>query len=179
MSPSIRIPWRSSLASALAATALLLAAPPDAGAGVVAPSAGGCEALTAVVRAECLINRSRRSHGLPPLARLGMLERAAAVQAVSIARCGQFSHTPCGHPFGSSFRAAGFRVSRHAVAENIAWGTGALGSPEETVQHWLASPPHRRNILSPRFRSFGVATVTGTVGGHANAAVWVVDFAGS
>jgi uncharacterized protein YkwD len=108
-----------------------------------------------------------------------VLDRAATVQAASIARCGQFSHTPCGRPFGWSFRAAGFRIGSHPVAENIAWGTGELGSPEETVRHWLASPPHRRNILSPRFRKLGVGTVTGTIGGHPNAALWVADFAGN
>jgi uncharacterized protein YkwD len=179
MSPGIRIPWQSSLAAALAATALLLAAPHHARAGVVIPAATGCDAVTGAARVGCLINRSRRSHGLPPLARLGVLDRAATFQAASMARCGQFSHTPCGRPFGWSFRAAGFPIGRHPVAENIAWGTGELGSPEETVRHWLASPPHRHNILSRRFGKLGVATVTGTIGGHANAAVWVVDFAGS
>jgi uncharacterized protein YkwD len=177
MSPGIRIPWQSSLAPALAATALLLAAPTQARGGVVVPDATGCDAVTGAARVGCLINRSRRSHGLPPLARLDVLDRAATFQADSIARCGQFSHTPCGRPFGWSFRAAGFRVSRHRVAENLAWGTGELGSPEETVRHWLASPPHRRNILSRRFGKLGVATVTGTIGGHANASLWVVDFA--
>ena len=145
---------------------------------MVAPAAAPCDGVAGAARVGCLINRSRRSHGLPPLQRVGVLDRAAAVQATSMARCGQFSHTPCGRPFGSSFRAAGFRVDRHAVAENIAWGTGVLASPEETVRHWLASPPHRRNILSRRFLKLGVATATGTVDGHANASVWVVDFAG-
>jgi uncharacterized protein YkwD len=172
------IPSQSSLAAALAAIVLLLPAPDDARGGVVVPAANACEAVAGAARVGCLINQARRSRGLPPLARVGALDRAATVQAASIARCGQFSHTPCGRPFGSAFRAAGFRVGSRAVAENIAWGTGERGSPDETVQHWLSSAPHRRNILSRQFWKLGVASVSGTIAGSANATIWVVDFAG-
>jgi uncharacterized protein YkwD len=175
---STRIPWQPSLAAALAATALLFPAPHDAGAGVVAPAPAACEATAGAARVECLINRARRGRGLSPLVRVRVLDRAAGFQAASMARCGQFSHTPCGRPFGWSFRAAGFRVGGRPVAENIAWGMGELASPEETVRHWLASPPHRRNILSPRYRRIGIGTGTGNVEGHANVALWVADFVG-
>jgi uncharacterized protein YkwD len=40
--------------------------------------------------------------------------------------------------------------------ENIRWATGSASTPRATVQAWMASPGHRANILSTRYRDIGV-----------------------
>lgn len=43
--------------------------------------------------------------------------------------------------------------------ENTAWGTGRLATPRPVVRAWMASAPHRVNILDPRYRFTGVGVV--------------------
>lgn len=141
------------------------------------PPAAGCARVTDAAQLECLINQARRRRGLRPLRQLAVLDRAARLQAGAIARCQDFSHTPCGRPFGSAFRAAGYS-ERHWIGENIAWGTGRLATPVSTRNRWLASPPHRRTMLSRAYSAVGVARVTTTMGGQPGVSVWVADFGG-
>ncbi len=100
------------------------------------------------------------------------LNRSAALRAAAIKRCGQISHTPCGQSFIGVFRRAGYARGSYSVGENLAWGTGPLGSPQNAVTGWLNSPPHRAALLSGRWREIGIAYVTGPGGG----ALWVAQF---
>jgi uncharacterized protein YkwD len=43
---------------------------------------------------------------------------------------------------------------------------------------WLASPPHRANLLRPGFRTVGVGVARGTFQGYAGALLVTTDFAG-
>jgi uncharacterized protein YkwD len=61
--------------------------------------------------------------------------------------------------------------------ENLAWGTGSLGSAGAIVSQWLASPPHRANLLRRGFARVGVAAPLGNFLGH-HARVATADFAG-
>jgi uncharacterized protein YkwD len=45
--------------------------------------------------------------------------------------------------------------------ENIAWGTGDLGTPRSIVRSWMKSEGHRRNILDPDFEHIGIGIVWG------------------
>ena len=53
-----------------------------------------------------------------------------------------------------------------AVGENLAWGTGPLGTPAAIVRAWMNSPGHRANILDPRFRQIGLGIVAGNPAGR-------------
>ena len=53
------------------------------------------------------------------------------------------------------------------VSENTA---ALYGTPAGVVAAWMASPPHRANILRPNARAVGVGQADGT------RAAWVVDF---
>ena len=44
----------------------------------------------------------------------------------------------------------------YEVGENIAWGSYDLSTPASIVAAWMASPPHRANILRPTFRDTGI-----------------------
>lgn len=43
------------------------------------------------------------------------------------------------------------------LTENLGWGTGALGTPLQTMDGWLKSPGHRANLLEPSTTLFGAA----------------------
>ena len=48
------------------------------------------------------------------------------------------------------------------VGENIAWGSGILGTPRSLMNAWMNSPEHRDNILQPRYREIGVGADWGS-----------------
>ncbi|WP_313674318.1 CAP domain-containing protein, partial [Mycolicibacterium sp.] len=57
----------------------------------------------------------------------------------------------------SGYADASFRVG----GENLGW-LGGAATPRGMVAAWLASAPHRANMLDPRFRETGVGVVEGT-----------------
>ncbi len=65
-----------------------------------------------------------------------------------------------------------------AIAENIAYGGGRLGSPREIVEAWMHSPDHRTNMLNPDYRDIGIGADDGTpTGGRgADGATYTTDF---
>ena len=106
----------------------------------------------AVVR---VMNSVRASNGVPPL-RIGrLLTRAARSHSADMARRGYFDHGA----FVRRLRAFGVRAS--FVGENLASGTQPL-SAVEIVQMWIASPPHRQNLLDRGFRRVGVGEAGGS-----------------
>jgi hypothetical protein len=79
------------------------------------------------------------------------------------ALAGQFTHAwpTTGRTFGSWIRnfysARGFR--RWSAGENLLWASPGFTSAN-AVQQWLASPIHRRVMLTPSWRELGVGVVT-------------------
>jgi uncharacterized protein YkwD len=116
----------------------------------------------AIVR---VMNSVRATNGVPPL-RIGpALTRAARAHSVDMARRGYFDHGA----FVQRLRRFGVRAPY--VGENLASGTRPL-SAAAIVQMWIASPPHRQNLLDRGFRRIGV----GVAGGSTR--LITADFAG-
>jgi uncharacterized protein YkwD len=70
-----------------------------------------------------------------------------------------FGHvSPAGtNPVGRAV-AHGYRARRIEVRENIlTWSTSLTAA--ETMRKWMASPPHRSDILGPRWHDVGIAFV--------------------
>jgi uncharacterized protein YkwD len=158
--------------------AVLAITPAPALAAPKAPSrATACAAATQLEAMVCLVNQTRAVHGLPAVRPSAALRRSAALRASAIVRCRQFSHTPCGQSFGSVFRAVGYTRGRAAFGENLAWGSGSLGSAQHAVAQWLASPGHRRVLLSRGWRELGVSAVgaSGLFAPGTNT-IWVAQF---
>src|SRR6202795_3712006 len=122
----------------------------------------------------CGINIVRRAYGLPYVRGNVPLNRSSLLKADAVRRCG-FSHTPCGMSFSRTFKQAGYLPAR-AFGENLAWGQGELGSPLNTLQLWLNSPPHRENLMARRWRDLGIAFERGHMFGHDGVALWVMQF---
>jgi uncharacterized protein YkwD len=123
----------------------------------------------------CLANWARRRHGLRALAPSRPLRQAATEKGRRVAYCRELSHAPCGSDPFEEVRATGFPYS--IFGENIwagPWGVSA----REVVAGWLASPPHRANLLRRGFHLFGAGLVhaPGFLG-NPDGAVWVATFA--
>ena len=125
----------------------------------------------------CLINYARSQAGLGRLGEYGKLDTSSANKAGDILRCNQFSHEACGRDFTYWMRRSGYLNAKcWWVGENLAWGTGSLGSARSIMQAWLHSPDHRANLLSTNFSQFGLSLRVGGLSGNANAHVWVNEF---
>jgi uncharacterized protein YkwD len=122
----------------------------------------------------CGINIVRGAYGLPFVRGNVPLNRSSVLKADAVRRCG-FTHTPCGMAFSRTFKTAGYLPAR-AFGENLAWGQGAFGSPLGTLQLWLKSPPHRRNLLARNWRDLGIAYERGHMFGRDGVALWVMQF---
>jgi uncharacterized protein YkwD len=126
---------------------------------------------------ECMVNFARQQAGLPRLADSRKLDGSAANKGGDILRCNQFSHEACGRDFLYWFRRAGYVGGQcWWAAENLAWGTGSLGTVRAIVKAWLRSPGHRANLLGAEYDQFGIALRIGSLSGSPNAHVWVNHF---
>ncbi|HEX3240906.1 MAG TPA: CAP domain-containing protein [Solirubrobacterales bacterium] len=169
----------------LVSSAALASAAPAAGAappqGLIAPasacpSQGDPTDATAVqVKAmHCMVNFARAKEGKPALNRVAALDRAAAAKSADMLRCDQFDHEACGREFTHWFEQVGYEGRCTALGENIAWGTGSLGSVRKIFSAWIHSPGHRENILGP-YTDLGVGLRVGNLERTAGAHVWTQE----
>jgi uncharacterized protein YkwD len=125
----------------------------------------------------CLTNYARKRSGLPALSPNPALDEAGNAKLAADVSCREFSHTPCGHPFTDVFATYLKGAAGYDVGENIAWGTGAYGTPRQTMNSWLHSPEHRKNILTGRFRELGIGYLPNRAfRGYAGATLWSQEF---
>lgn len=109
------------------------------------------EAMAASRAAAQTVADLRAGHGLLPLAPDPALEKAALAQVGYMALAGRMEHTAlAGRDFVSRLRAGGIRGP---AAENLAHGRMDI---DRLFAIWMGSPPHRRNMLDPRFARFGL-----------------------
>jgi uncharacterized protein YkwD len=87
-----------------------------------------------------------------------------------------FGHiSPAGSDPVGRARAAGYRGSRETrVGENLLSWDASL-TPAEVVAKWMASPPHRSDILGGQWRDVGAALVRASTSGARGLTV-VVEF---
>lgn len=97
-------------------------------------------------------NVRRAAEGLDELRPDATLQRLAQGHAGWMARANLCTHEEGldGPDFETRLRKAGWRSS---AAENIAVATT---TPDETVDLWMGSRPHRRNILNPYYGAVGL-----------------------
>jgi len=150
-----------------------------------APSTGsatprGKTALVTQVQTALLaqINGFRSAHGLARLKINGALVGAADRHSAQMAKLGFFSHNSAnGQSFSQRIAQAysprGFRS--WTVGENLVWGGPDIGAAR-AFRLWLSSPPHRANLLNPRWREVGLGAVhsTSAPGVYGGGAVTIV-----
>jgi uncharacterized protein YkwD len=130
----------------------------------------------------CLLNQKRAGAGVPSLIRNVHLDAASRAHSRDMVGRRFFAHdAPDGTGLAERMTTAGYLS--HALAtwnagENIAWGYGALAPPAAIVDAWMASPPHRENVLERDYREVGIGVALGVpVGGvAAPGATYTADF---
>ena len=154
-----------------------------ASAATVCAAADGPTAQTSTVAlansALCLVNQERTSRGLRPLKSNRRLAKAAGSHAQDMCARGYFSHDSAnGASFVDRIRKAGYVPARAfpSLGEDLAWGSGSLGTPREIVQSWMESPGHRANILNRKFREGGMGVAFGDVGVGSDGVAYALDF---
>jgi len=103
----------------------------------------------------CLINAQRVRAGDQPLTENLMLQRAAELHSLDMAKRQYFEHDD---PDGVGPDA---RIMRQGyppilVGENLAWAETVKSTPAHIVSLWMKSPGHRANILEPQYREIGI-----------------------
>ena len=118
------------------------------------------------------INAQRGARGLRPLRISHGLDAAAAYHSREMGLQGFFQHESVnGAPFWKRIERF-YPMGRGAwsVGENIFYETPDT-SAASAVGGWMASPPHRQNMLAPEWREIGIGAVhvadaKGAFGGH-------------
>ena len=89
-----------------------------------------------------------------------------------------FAHTsPTGSTMTDRILKTGYVSGYSWVAgETLAWGWGTRAGARATVRAWLHSPEHRAILLSPKYRTIGVARSCGRFLGYSGACVWTADW---
>ena len=148
---------------------------PAAFGGHVAVRQTSMQALDAGVLVQ--LNAIRSSHGLVPLKLNASLSSAAEGHSAQMVEDGYFAHESFdGSPFWK--RLATYCQSAHgswSVGENLLWSSPDVDAVH-ALQLWMASPEHRQNILTARWREIGIAAVhaDSAPGTYAGRAVTVI-----
>jgi uncharacterized protein YkwD len=175
---------RASLFAAVALTATLalpVAARAEAcaGADVIPTQATAALAHSATL---CLLNRERAAHGLPKLRSQPTLRTVATRYASMMVSQRFFDHvSPGGSTLGTRIASSGYTRSSisWSAGENIGWGSGVEATPANMVAAWMASPPHRANVLDRRFQEIGIGVAAGApaqLGPGEQAATYATEF---
>jgi len=151
--------WNS--VALLLALACMLAAPATAADAAAKPTRNltANNALERGVLGE--MNALRKRHGLRPLRLSSRLSAAANAHSLSMARNGFFAHESAD---GSAFwrRVERFYGSKGypywSVGENLLWSSPDV-DPAGALKMWMDSPPHRKNLLTARWREVGLSAV--------------------
>src|SRR5215210_941609 len=127
----------------------------------------------------CLLNNERGAQGLRPVSEApGLTQPSAAYSARMVAE-NFFAHeSPDGGTLVDRLTGVGYIApdGDWTVGENIAWGQGNLATPRSIVAAWMASPGHRKNILTGEYTEIGLGVVTGTPGDTSWGATYTTDF---
>jgi uncharacterized protein YkwD len=127
----------------------------------------------------CLINADRTHRRLAPLRENTRLRNAAVAHSTDMVRNGYFAHTaPNGDTFVDRILDARYTTRNQdwTMGENLAWGTGALGTARGVQSAWMRSSGHRANILKPAYRELGVGVRAGVPTDAGVGATFTTDF---
>jgi uncharacterized protein YkwD len=123
----------------------------------------------------CMHNYARARVGRAPLRDVSLLATSSDRKTGDLIACG-FSHNACGRSMSYWMSRVGYlSCSSWRAGENIAWGTGSLGTVRSIMRGWLHSDGHRDNLLSSRYRDAGFGLRKGTMAGHSGASVWTTQ----
>lgn len=145
----------------------------------VTPTADNLDQVNAAIL--CLVNAERHDNGgLPPLSSNPQLQQAAEGMGALMVKEQFFAHdTPEGKSLVDRVEPTGYIPDSGdwVVGENLAWGSGALSTPQAIVNGWMNSAGHKANILAPDYKDVGLAAAMGSpTPSQSGGTVYVNDF---
>lgn len=109
-----------------------------------------------------LTNKKRSEQGLSTVVENAALTQAAKAKGLDMLSKGYWAHVaPDGTQPWDFFKNAGYKY--RFAGENLARD---FSNPNAAVEAWMASPSHRDNMLSDRYKEIGVAVVEGSLNGQ-------------
>jgi uncharacterized protein YkwD len=146
--------------------------------GGITPDDGNISQLNDAIL--CLVNAERADNGLPALSHASQLDQSANGMCQRMITEHFFSHeTPDGKTVVDRVEPTGYipKSGDWVVGENLAWGSGALSTPQAIVNGWMNSPGHRANILAPDYKDIGLSACNGSPSpDHTGGTVYVNNF---
>ena len=146
--------------------------------GGLEPSDSNIDQLNAAIL--CLVNAERADNGLPALNHDSKLDQSSTGMCKRMVTEQFFSHeTPDGKSVVDRVEPTGYipNSGDWVVGENLAWGSGALSTPQAIVNGWMNSPGHRANILASDYKDIGLASCMGSPSpSHTGGTVYVNNF---
>jgi uncharacterized protein YkwD len=127
----------------------------------------------------CLLNTERGAQGLRPVTEAAGLTQPSRAYSARMVAESFFAHeSPDGGTLVDRLTGVGYIApdGDWTVGENIAWGQANLATPRSIVAAWMASPGHRKNILTGDYTEIGLGVVTGTPGDTSWGATYTTDF---
>ncbi|MGE7370658.1 CAP domain-containing protein [Neorhizobium sp. NPDC001467] len=123
--------------------------------GILTPTPGATDQTEAALP---IVNELRRRNGLSALSAVNPARKAAAVQAVRMAKAGEMQHLiGLGDSFYNRMKDSDVTLP---AAENIASGQHEV---DRAVQAWIDSPKHLKNMLGS-YSGLGVAVAQASDG---------------
>lgn len=121
-----------------------------------------------------MVNEKRVSAGLEPLVWNDKLEQTARLHSHNMAEYQFFSHKGLDNKLVSD-RADENGVGRwRSIGENIAFNRGYSDPVVKTVELWLDSPSHRRNMMSPEWKESAIGVSVADDGAYYFTQVFLV-----
>ena len=127
----------------------------------------------------CLINGERTKLRMPALRENAKLRKAALAHSSDMVRNGYFAHTGLdGDTLVDRIVASGYTRKNDgwSLGENLAWGTGDLGTARGITDAWMNSSGHKANILKPAYREIGIGIRLGVPSDASVGATFTTDF---
>lgn len=148
-------------------------------AGTIGAGSAAAATLTPRAALRIAINAVRVRYGLGPVRGSSQLHVVAQRHSDDMILRDYFAHTsPSGQTVRDRIIRSGFVDGYSWMGgETLAWGTGTLSGPVNTVRAWMASPEHRAILLSSQFTRVGISRACGHFLGHRSACVWTADWA--
>lgn len=124
-----------------------------------------------------LVNKERAARHLAKLTVSTKLTKAARAHSTEMGRKQYFTHdSTSGESWSNRIIRFGYTKSGYRywkVGETLFWGAGLYSSPVNVVDEWMASPAHRKVILTKVFRNAGIGAVRCSGGyGECTEDVW-------
>ena len=138
---------------------------------------GGTITLSADEKASLdLHNQTRAANGLPTFCVDQTLTTAARAHSAEMLAKGYFAHESYnGESFVTRLMNFGYTGWTN-LAENVAYGSGSLGTASSIFNSWMNSPGHYANIVNGALRQIGIGAQYGTYSGYSGVGMWTADF---